>query len=244
MKELTAHLHDLAQKCAFEYRYTYSGFLSLGEQSDAASEHFSSPVAFYGGCDGAERKIAIFGDEKDLGYKSEPPITAINIAPKNAKFADKLTHRDFLGAVLSTGLRREAIGDIITDGSEAYVFCLKSAAEYIINEISSVKHTAVAVSLCRDIKKLAAKEPKEQLIICPSMRADAVLCSAYGISRSKCSELFNLRRVFVNDKSVLTPAHFLKEGDFITLRGKGRLLLQKVEGTTQKGRLKLTILVY
>lgn len=41
------------------------------------------------------------------------------------KFADELTHRDFLGTLMGLGIKRETIGDILTDDNCGYVFCEK-----------------------------------------------------------------------------------------------------------------------
>lgn len=114
---------ELARRADGRGCLLYSGFLSLNEQSALASvaRTLPAPYSLYGGADGCERRMARFGyaeGDDTEGY----PIDIIEIAPKSEKFASDLTHRDFLGALMHTGVEREKIGDIIVRGKHAYAF--------------------------------------------------------------------------------------------------------------------------
>lgn len=104
----------------------FSDFLDMHEQSVLEETRFSSPVFLWGGYKEAERRIACFGFT-ETPETDELPAQWICIAPAAQKFADALTHRDFLGALLSLGLRREMIGDIVVTENCGYVFaCARS----------------------------------------------------------------------------------------------------------------------
>lgn len=125
----------------------YSGFLSLNEQSALASmaRTLPAPYSLYGGADGCERRMARFGyaeGDDTEGY----PIDIIEIAPRSEKFASDLTHRDFLGALMHTGVEREKIGDIIVRGKHAYAFVEASLAPYFADTLETVGRTSV---VCR-----------------------------------------------------------------------------------------------
>lgn len=77
---------------------------------------------FSGGVDGCERQILRFGDEESLGYDAGFPICCIEIKPLIEKFADALTHRDYLGALMHLGIERSTLGDIMIRDKTAYLF--------------------------------------------------------------------------------------------------------------------------
>ena len=54
----------------------------------------------------------------DYGY----PMQALKICPVNKRFAEDLTHRDYLGAIMNLGTSRTKIGDIIQTDDGAIVF--------------------------------------------------------------------------------------------------------------------------
>lgn len=102
----------------------------------------------FGGYETAERQMAAFVPdafcyEEDFHVESAYPISCIRVAPLQAKFADALTHRDYLGSILNLGLDRSKIGDILLEEDCAYVFCHSSVCGFLIEEISRIKHTSV-----------------------------------------------------------------------------------------------------
>ena len=125
----------------------YSGFLSLNEQSALASiaRTLPAPYSLYGGAEGCERRMARFGYAEG-GDTEGYPIDIIEIAPKSEKFASDLTHRDFLGALMHTGVEREKIGDIIVRGKHAYAFVEAPLASYFADTLETVGRTSV---VCR-----------------------------------------------------------------------------------------------
>ena len=86
-----------------------------------------------GGYEDAERVIVRFGSEDELGYEEAYPITLLRIAPLQSKFADDLTHRDFLGSLMNLGIERDVLGDLLINEKCAYLFCKESVADYIID---------------------------------------------------------------------------------------------------------------
>ena len=108
MKELanTAYQRDIV---------TFSDFLNLNEQNIMKSRIFSIPgirMEWYGGYENAERQMVAFHPDA-LVFPWEYPIDCLKIEPKSVKFSDKLTHRDYLGALLNLGIERNVLGDIL-----------------------------------------------------------------------------------------------------------------------------------
>ena len=110
---LYARLKELAERS--DGRFTFTDFLGLAEQSVLTEVLRDIRVRYelFGGADGAERVMARFGDEDELYYSEPFPIDIIRVSPRSQKFANQLTHRDFLGAILNLGIERRCVGDIV-----------------------------------------------------------------------------------------------------------------------------------
>ena len=104
LQQLKKRASELADKSYMQNIFTFTGFLSLAEQEclyrSMEEKHFRQ-FALWGGSEGCERQMARFGSPEELGYEEDFPIVLIKISPLMEKFADALTHRDFLGAVMN-----------------------------------------------------------------------------------------------------------------------------------------------
>ncbi len=132
MQQVKSRLKDLAERSYRQNVYSFSGFLSLAEQDQFWSVEKELPYCkgkLWGGYEQAERKVARFGSAEELGYEEDYPIACVHIWPLQAKFADALSHRDFLGALMNLGIERSTLGDIRVGEKEAYLYCLSGMAE-------------------------------------------------------------------------------------------------------------------
>ncbi len=233
---------ELAQR-AYGGCWTSTEFLSAAEQSllMECQRSLPAPFTFEGGHPASERRIAMFGSEDLCGYVAEPPICCLCIAPKNAKFADKLEHRDFLGALLNLGIRREVLGDIFVREEGAYLFCLDSISQYIIDSLERVKHTAVVCRMVENAPETLRVETEELEFNVPSERIDAVICAVYKLSRTQCQQLFDAQRVFVNSRMTEHSSRPLKEGDVVSVRRCGRFTYLGARRETKKGRMYVAV---
>lgn len=227
-------LHDRAQ---YNDTVCCTDFLTLAEQDTLGCEFPENEYSLDGGYEQAERRVAIFGAES-------APLRLLCVAPKDKKFADALCHRDFLGALLSLGIKRQVLGDIVIHDNRGYLFCLESISDYIIDNLTSVKHTSVRCSVANELPQGAIALPEEKTVSVASLRADAVIAEIYNLSRSEAQELFPVGRVSLRGKVFDNPSYLLKDGDLISVRGLGRFICGGVCGHTRKGRLKLSVSVY
>ena len=223
--------------------YTYSDFLNMHEQT-LLYQDMKYGYILWGGYEDAERKIVCFGDENDFGYPPQPPISVLLVAPLSEKFSDDLTHRDFLGSILGLGIKRETIGDIIISNNKGYVICLDSIAQYIIDNLTKVRHTSVYCESCDTLPTDALPQPTEKTVIVSSLRLDGIISGVYNISRSKSSALIDSERVFINGKLTVRNTAPLKEEDIISVRGQGRFRFKEISGDTRKGRIRILCEVY
>ena len=250
MKEsllLQNRLRELADKSYSQNIYTYSVFLSLAEQDDyhaiERELHFASPVLF-GGYENAERCLVCFGSEENLGYAQEPPIVCLHIKPLLAKFADTLSHRDFLGALMNLGIERSTLGDIKVDEKEAYLFCLESMAPYILEQLQKVKHTNVKCDIVQAPSAMELDHPESLSLSVPSLRIDAVIAKVCRLSRSEAFKLFTEKKVYLNGRLCENNAKSIQPEDVINARGYGKFKIIGETGVSRKGKLNISIAVY
>ena len=172
---LVKRLTELSNRSFSRGVWTFSDFLDLNGQDALSRAVKASPYHLDGGFFGAERAVACFGSEELCGYDAPAPIVCVCVRPASEKFADKLTHRDFLGSIMALGVKREVLGDILIRDNVGYVVCLDSIAPYIADSLTSVKHTTVRCSVTDDIPQDAAPKPETREINVASLRLDAAV---------------------------------------------------------------------
>ena len=239
---LENHFRDLAEKSASGCYYTYSSFLSLAQQDLLAKTRLGASL--FGGYENAERKIAVFGSEEAFGYTEDAPIACLKIEPLMQKYADTLTHRDFLGSVTGLGLERDVTGDIIIHENVGYVFCLENIADFIMQNLTKVRRTDVKCTRVPSPPVETLALPEERAFFVASERADAVIAAIYGFSRSECQKLFGQKLVFIDSKLCENPDARIPEGATVSVRGSGRFVYMGISKTTKKGRLCISARVY
>jgi RNA-binding protein YlmH len=238
-------LKDLSNQALRNGKFTFTNFLSLDELSTLKSfERELGTFSLFGGADGCERVIARFGSPEDLGYEVDFPICCLMIKPKLKKFADVLSHRDFLGAIMNLGIERACIGDIIVKDSVAYVFVLDKMADFICENLTKVRHTVVLAekSFLPEQESLFTLEDKT--VIVSSLRLDCIISALYNLSRNDSSALFADKKVFVQGKICENISHQVKQNEVISVRGAGRFIIDSISGQTKKGRLCLNLKIY
>lgn len=204
---------------------------------------YANPTVF-GGCEIAERQIVRFGSEDSLGYVEEFPIAIIRIKPLSSKFADDLSHRDFLGALMNLGIKRETLGDIFVKGSEACLFCLDSMADYIIESLTRIKHTSVMAERVSEAGDIAKPVFEEKVVQVSSERIDAVIAKVCNLSRGDSVELFPRNLVFLNGRLCTENAKGLKAKDIVSVRGFGKFVFEEQAGVSKKGKINCRIMIY
>lgn len=240
MESIEKRFLELADRAESWNSAQFSEFLNMEEQSALAALRLKSPCTLWGGYENAERRIAAFGGAENSDF----PIAIIKAEPLNKKFADKLSHRDFLGSLMGLGIRREVLGDIVLADNTGYVFCLETIADYLARNLGKVRHTSVKCTLVNELPEEAQTKPEERNINVASERLDVLAAAVYNLSRNQVKELFTGRKVFVNSALCENYSFIPKEGDAVSVRGYGRFVYRGVRGTTKKGRLYAEILQY
>lgn len=250
MKEdevLQRRIMDLANRCYQSNIYTFSGFLNPAEQAlvfDMEKELSFVDWTLYGGGGDCERRMLRFGSGEMLGYEEEFPISCLVVKPLARKFADDLTHRDFLGAFMNLGIERDVLGDIIVKDNTGYVFCEDAMAEYLKDHLDRVKHTSVICEIVKECPEAARPEFSEEELVVSSSRCDGVVAKVWKLSRSQSIELFRTKRIFVNGRQYENNSGVLKQGDVVSVRGFGKFIFDGFLNETRKGRIRIRIRRY
>lgn len=249
---LQKRLIELSQAAYYRGIAMYSDFLNLNELNilHTTPKHlFPSRYVAYGGYGLSERQMAVFLPDALYAFPEEEaeiqfPIRILEISPRNSRFCEELTHRDYLGAVLNLGIERCKLGDIMVDGSKALLFVREELADYIMENLTRIRHTSVTVSVSPGFPE--DYEPKYDKIrgTVASVRLDTVLSLAFPLSRSRITSYIEGAKVFVNGKLVTSNGYRLKEGDIISVRKMGRIVYDGVLSETKKGRYLAAVRKY
>ena len=238
--KLIARFTELSERAERTSRYTQTKFLNMAEQSVLLRLRLPCPFALRGGYEGAERRLAYFGSEEQMGYRYEPPIVCIEAAPVSDRFSDELTHRDFLGALMALGIVREVLGDIVVSGNRGYIFCLESVAGFIVENLTEVKRTSIACRVC-DTPEFAFEERKRESLVVASERLDAVIAAVYKLPREKAKQLCEKGLVYINARLCEKAGSTIPDNAAVSVRGFGRFVFLGTEYETKKGRLRVRV---
>lgn len=239
-------LIDLSRQADRKDIVTFSAFLNLYEQNIYHSiyKSFYSDSKLFGGYDNAERQMVAFIPDA-LCYEWNYPIVCIEAKPLYPKYAERLTHRDILGALMHLGIDRSKIGDIICQDGVYYIFCEESIHTFIMNQLAQIRHTMVQLSLLDDMKMLEVT-PKfeEKTDMIASNRIDAIIAKVYHLSRSEAATYLSAEKVFINGKCITNCNQSCENGAIVSVRGKGRFVFETDHSLSKKGKLRVRFLMY
>ncbi|MEY2976540.1 MAG: photosystem II S4 domain protein [Prochlorotrichaceae cyanobacterium] len=243
-RETLARMVDAADQALRTWELVPTDFLSPPELAEAQillSRLTEVTAIAAGGYPQAERqRLAIFRSELAFDA-SAVPLVLLEIAG-NFLF-DPASHRDFLGALLGTGLVRQKVGDLVLLGERgAQAIVVPELAEFLETQLTQVRSVPVKTRRI-DWSELRVRPPQTKTLttVEASLRLDAIASAGFGMSRSKMVDLINKSDVRVNWKTVTQASAIVKTGDLIAIRGKGRLTVGEIAITKkQRYRVELT----
>lgn len=239
-------LKDLASAVDRRGIVVFTDFMNLNELNifhSCTREFGYVSYQLFGGYEHAERQIAAFLPDA-LSYSYDFPIISLKIRPLQKKFAEDLSHRDYLGALLNLGVDRSKIGDILVGEKEAIFFCEEGIAPFLQQELTRVRHTPVLVEEAAPDEIQVTEHTEVVRGTVSTVRLDSVMSVALKASRSSLVSLIEEGKVFVNGRLVTSNGCQLKENDLISVRGNGRFRLLTLGGQTKKGRCVIEIEKY
>ncbi|MBQ2839850.1 MAG: hypothetical protein IJE70_00710 [Oscillospiraceae bacterium] len=237
---------DLYERSCRRNVVTATGFCDPSESIQAQSFLSSRKINEYimcGGYPDAERTRLLFlPDYMDKDYF--PFEEYINVLYVKCAFGT-LSHRDYLGALIGLGIKRESLGDILVFKDHAYIICTPQVSEFIRENLTKVARFGVKCEICT-LDDIEVPEPVFNVVsgTVASPRADSVVATAFGISRSRAAELIRDGKLSVNHVEEVNVSAEICEGSLLSLRGFGRAKLFEVGGMSKKGRQFITLHVF
>jgi RNA-binding protein YlmH len=241
---LIKRFSDLSRQANRKGIVTFSDFLSLSEQTILQQNKgkLETDIQVFGGYEYAERQMVAFIPDA-LFYEWEYPFAAVRILPAYPKFAERLTHRDVLGALMSLGIERSKIGDLIVNDGQMLFFAKEEILLYIQEQLTSIRHTVVTLErLSGEITYMPKLERHEAIVT--SNRLDAVIAAICKLSRSESLALIREGKIFINGAECLHNTYYCKQGDLLSIRGFGKVRFGETLGVTKKDRLRFSYEVF
>lgn len=237
-KELISRVEDIASLSLTRKKPCFLGFLNEREQYIINKQlpFYNQNISYYGGYDNAARKYLCFyeGEVENCDY----PLSGIYFKFRKS---DKLSHRDFLGALMNLGIERSCVGDIIVNEGTAVCFVKNEIKDYIESQVSKIGRIGVRIVSENECNIDFTEDIEELSLIVSSMRLDVIAAAITKLSREKTANLILSGKVFLNYSENKNVSCFLNSDDIITIRGYGKFILKEQTGTTKKGRIKIII---
>ena len=243
VKRLVFMILDKAQSVIRNHEIKSTDFLNPYELKCVkdALNHIKGELIYaeYGACESAERKCVLmypwYMDVEEI----ESPISLL-CASGNFKFKE-ISHRDYLGSIMGLGIRREKIGDIHVHENSCHFAVKSEIADFLHMNFSKVSSNSVDVGFIgREEFLCGEQEFKIKNFTVSSLRLDCIISGIYNIPRGEASKMVSSERVKVDFEPAVSSSKNLGEGSLISVRGKGRAIVERINGSTKKGRTSVT----
>ena len=239
-------LVDLSRQADQKGIVLFSDFLNLNEQNiyHTASIEFYTKSQLFGGYVGSVRQMVAFIPDA-LCYEWDYPIVCLKLIPQYPKYAEKLTHRDLLGALMNLGIERSRVGDLLCRDNEYFVFCEDTIYPFILDNLKQIRHTAVSITVFDQVRELQVQPSfRDVHEIIASNRIDCIIAKAYHMSRSEAAECLASEKVFINGKSITNCNQSCENGAIVSVRGQGRFVFETNNSLSKKGKLRVCFHLY
>ena len=242
-KLLISKINDLFRLCQKHATAKFSAFLDGGEIAtiqETAIFPYGFNTMFFGGFEESECKMLGVFPEWSECHIGEFPIKALKIS---GLFTKPLTHRDYLGSLLSLGIERNKLGDIvIMEDNCAICFVSEDIAPYICQNLTKIGNQGVHIGEADMSEAQEIKRKYQRLeLVCASMRTDAVVSAITKLSRQKSAELISADKVKVNHRIINDNSKLVKVGDLLSIRGFGRFVIADEGAKTRKDRQHISV---
>jgi len=259
-----------------EYSVAVSDFLTPGEKITVYKDLTArigngiSGCFFWGGCRGTERCAAVFLPEWYLPdgapihsmpsddartdffaeYLAMHPEISEKIPLRGIKISGSgfrtLSHRDFMGGILSLGVSRSVVGDIaVISESEAFVIVHERIAAYIDSELTKIGRDGVKTEIVPlDPMYMIPRRYSEEVITVSSPRLDGIVKAITGKSRETAADMVRSGLVELSYEQTDNVSAVVRAGDILSIRGFGKYVVGDTTGETKSGRLKIKMKKY
>lgn len=246
-KFLEGQILDKLRQCEEMNMFCCTTFLDLHQQSFAQQilnrelKKTKVIAVFHGGYEEAIRRVLFFFPEywKDTWREMLEEVFAV-VEVKQGKDPYSLNHRDYLGAFLGLGIKRERMGDILVKERRADILLFREIMPIVLENYSSVGRSSVSVSEKKLGEITIEEEVREQKRgTVASNRLDNFLTLCFSTGRNQSQEWIQQGIVFVNYQEMKKNEFPLKNEDILVVRGQGKVRIEEIGDLTKKGKLTI-----
>lgn len=229
-------LLDLSRQADRKGIVLFSDFLNLNEQNifHSLQKELYTTAELSGGYERAERQMVAFIPDA-LCYEWSYPFVCIHAVPQYPKYAEKLTHRDVLGALMHLGLDRSKIGDIVLLENDIYIFCSETISSFIMDQFTQIRHTMIRSSIIEDVSTLKVHpvfEEHDDMVA--SNRIDAIIARHIIYPGRKLPHILPLRKFSLMDVALQTAINPVTTEILFRFAKKGVLFLKPTSLSAKK----------
>ncbi|MEA4823415.1 MAG: YlmH/Sll1252 family protein [Clostridiaceae bacterium] len=239
-----ARVLDCADAAASRAAVTHTAFLTPHER--ALAGQIAPGALFFGGYPSAERTVAVFlPDWADTDTLAAYADLAVIRAVRRDREDSAPTHRDYLGALLGLGIRRDMVGDLLVRPDGCDILAAASIAPFLRDNLTSAGRFPLDVTLVELCELIIPEQAFRELRdTVASMRLDGIVAAAFSLSRGKAADAVAAGKVFLNGVPCEKADREVAAGDSISLRGNGKCVLDSVGGVSRKGRICIVLKRY
>lgn len=242
-KEFVDRIFDKVQQVIDQYRIELTSFLNPREAFITNSIARRAGLQVFSSGDVIDSESVRLILAPDYYVLDQDDFEMVLLELTYARKFNTLTHSQTLGNLVNQlGIKRQLLGDIILNDTQTQVLVDQKISDYLVQYISKISRVPVTWKQVPFDQIVQTSETQEtQQVLATSLRLDALIATAYGLSRQLASKLVEQNKVKVNHQPATSSALTLKVGDLVSCRGFGRFTLVSEQGQTRHGKLKLTL---
>jgi len=184
----------------------------------------------------SEKKMICFYWEESQKELIKFPAKYFTI--KNKSKFKKLQHKDYLGTIMSLGIKRELMGDLIVKNDQCYGIISDSIFDFLKDNIDTIGRNPVEIEELTSLD-IPTGEFEERVESISSMRLDVIVSAFGNVSRNKAVEKIENGEVLVNYLAIKEKDFYLKIEDTVTIRKAGKFYLTEDLGMNKKGKNRI-----
>jgi len=186
----------------------------------------------------AERRMICFNNMFNTPF----PLKIIKI--ENTSKFNTLTHRDYLGSILSLGIKRNKIGDLLVKDQSCFLSICDDISEYILSNLSNIGGSPCEITELEDGDMIPIAEFEESIILVQSLRVDSIVSKLTRLSRSKSQSLIDEGKILIDYNRIKDKSSEVITGQRITIRGIGKFIVGEIIGNSKSGKIKVKMKKY
>lgn len=201
-------------------------------------ENSSCKIESNGIFDGAERRMISFNNS----YGTSFPMKLLKLE-STSKF-NQLAHKDFLGGILATGIKRNKIGDLLVKDNVCYVPVHEDIEKFLVLNINKIGNCSCNIKVLEEYDLLPQITFKEEVILVSSLRIDNIVSKLANVSRTKAQVMVDQGSVMLDYVGIRDKSYELKENERVTIKSVGKFIIGTIVGFSKSGKLKINIKKY